>query len=812
MKKSKNKFPFKIILSYIVISLLAAGVAYVLIMEFKNLSQVDDEENQVRFVEAGTLINYVYEVDSYSRIALLTFSDSDYELYKTKADSLFGQIDRLKLHTQNEQQIIQLDSVKVLIEGKNKTIEQLRFLKTTYSQDTSLDDILEEFKKLESSMGKITLENFVKDPSRLSERERASYLAYIDFLNATNDPDEHIPTDIVQSTLEATRFIVSETKKENSRARRQLEQKENELIRTELNLSSQLRKLITAFDVEATKMRVETEAKREETYKRTLRTLNISGIVGLLVILFFIYLTLTDFFKAERFKKNLQAAKKYSDSLVKSREQLLSTVSHDLKTPLHTLLGFSQLLEKTELNKQQTHYVTQLHTSASYASKLVEDLLDYSRLDAGSVTLNKARFSLYNLVLKIAESNHTVYATKEVELKLDIAEGLKEVWFLSDPIRLQQVLNNLISNAFKFTERGWVKIQVKPIKQEEGLHWIEFKISDTGIGIPKDKIESIYDEFTQAGATTHSQYSGSGLGLTITKKLVGLLNGKLNLKSSVGKGTSFTCEIPLKLSPKQKSGEVISKNQNLNIPKKALIFDDDASMLALLKELLNSIGIHSEVFTNFKNIENKNLEYDFVLTDIQMPEINGFEVLERLQDKKELGYNAQPVIAMTGNTDFATKHYTDLGFIAILKKPFTLNILIETLQSYFPHWKVKIENSLKPIEQESQSSALYSLHSLESFLDSKETINEILSVFRTETFQNMNLLKSAIEKLDYKDIQHLAHKMKTMAKQIAANKLIPILYTLDSPTVHELSKDILTEKYTELELEFSRLFKELERV
>src|SRR5699024_4471651 len=249
MKKSKNKFPFKIILSYLVISLLAAGVAYILIMEFKNLSLANDEDNQFRFVEAGTLINYVYEVDSYSRIALLTFSESDYDLYKTKADSLFGQIDKLKTHTQNEQQLIQLDSVKTLIEGKNKTIEQLRFLKTTYSQDTSLDDILEEFRKLESSMGKITLENFVNDPSRLSEQERSNYLAYIDFLNSTNDPDNHVSTDIVQSTLEATRYIVAEINKENSRARSQLEQKENELIRNELDLSSQMRKIITTFDV-----------------------------------------------------------------------------------------------------------------------------------------------------------------------------------------------------------------------------------------------------------------------------------------------------------------------------------------------------------------------------------------------------------------------------------------------------------------------------------------------------------------------------------------------------------------------------------
>lgn len=804
MKKSPAKFPFKIIISYIAISFLAVAVVYILFMEFRNLTKTNEQISQMRFIEAGTLINHVYEVDSYSRIALLTFSDSDYELYKAKADSLFEQIEELKLQTQNEQQQLQLDSIKTLIKGKDNTIEQLRFLKTTYSKDTSLDDILEEFKKLENSMGKITLDNFVNDPSRLSAEERASYMAYINFLNATTDTDEQISTDIVQSTLEATRYIVSETKRVNSKTRKQLEEKENELINTELNLSSQLRKLIIAFDAEATKLQLENEEKKEASYKKTLRILSIAGFIGLILIILFIYLTVTDFFKAERFKKSLQIAKSYSDSLVKSREQLLNTVSHDLKTPLHSLLGFSQLLEKSELDKQQSYYVTQLSTSANYANKLVEDLLDYSRLDAGSVTLNEARFCLSDLVENIANSNYAIYANKDIELKLEIAPGVTDVWFLSDPIRLQQVLNNLISNAFKFTERGEVKIEVTPLRREEDLHWIQIAIIDTGIGIPEDKIDSIYDEFAQAGTTAHSQFSGSGLGLTITKKLISLLNGSLELESTLGKGTSFLCKIPLKLSSQQKLGN-IDTIQSLKVPKNALVFDDDPTMLALLKELLASVGVQVKSYTNYENIETQDLEYDFVLTDIQMPEVNGFEVLESLQDDRDLNYKDQPIIAMTGKTDLATKYYTELGFADVLTKPFTLNLLIETLQNYFPQWKVKLRTSAQTIENDKENSELYSLSQLEAFLDSKEAIEEILEVFKNETKSNMRLLKTAIDHLEYENIQHVAHKMKTMAKQIEVKNVLPILYELDSPQVKEISSKVLLEMFTQLELQYSLL-------
>src|SRR5699024_11058703 len=321
---------------------------------------------------------------------------------------------------------------------------------------------------------------------------------------------------------------------------------------------------------------LESEQKREETYQKTLRTLKASGIIGVFLILFFIYLTVTDFFKAERFKKSLQIAKSYSDSLVKSREQLLNTVSHDLKTPLHSLLGFSQLLEKSELNKQQSYYVNQLNSSDKYTNKLVENLLDYSSLDVGSLTLRKAQFCLSDLINNIEEYNYTVYANKDIELEVNIPPEIVDKWYISDPIRIQQILNNLISNAFKFTERGKVKIAVYPIKEEEDTEWLQIAIIDTGIGISEDQIESIFDEFIQSGTTTNSQFSGSGLGLTITKKLIHLLGGSLKLESTHGKGTSIICEIPLKQSSSQQNHLDENEVQTVKLPKKALIFDDDS--------------------------------------------------------------------------------------------------------------------------------------------------------------------------------------------------------------------------------------------
>src|SRR5699024_187120 len=366
-------------------------------------------------------------------------------------------------------------------------------------------------------------------------------------------------------------------------------------------------------------------------------------------------------------------------------------------------------------------------------------------------------------------------------------------------------------NAFKFTERGKVKIAVYPIKEEEDTEWLQIAIIDTGIGISEDQIESIFDEFIQSGTTTHSQFAGSGLGLTITKQLIHLLGGSLKLESTHGKGTSIICEIPLKQSSSQQNHLDENEVQTVKLPKKALIFDDDSSMLTVLKELLASINIEVIAYTNYKDIKDQPFAYDFVLTDIQMPEVDGFKILENLQEKGMLNYNLQPIIAMTGNTELPTKHYTNLGFAAVLKKPFTLDILVKTLQGFIPKWKVKSSITNLPTKTGEKGSHLYSLHQLEIFLDSKESIEEILEVFKKETVNNMELLKAAINISDYSQIEHVAHKMKTMAKQIEAQQILPILYDLDSPLVNKFSNEVLLKKYKQLEVEFTRLFKAIQQ-
>src|SRR5690606_30188551 len=208
----------------------------------KYTAETNESNGEKKFVETGTLINLVYETDGFSRLALLTESDADFENYMSKTDSLFIKIEEIKQLTTNDFQVKQLDSVKTLLEEKNRNIEQLRILRLTNQKDTSLDDIMKEVRKLEASIGLNSVESMVRNPANLSKRDRRIWEAYADYLNSSWLRDTStVKSQTVDSMLTASRYIVAEAKKENSRIRESLMQKENELIRNDLNISERLR-------------------------------------------------------------------------------------------------------------------------------------------------------------------------------------------------------------------------------------------------------------------------------------------------------------------------------------------------------------------------------------------------------------------------------------------------------------------------------------------------------------------------------------------------------------------------------------------
>lgn len=805
MATSKNKFTFKIILSYLVLGALSVLVGVFLYSEFKNFTADSNETTgEKKFIETGTLINLVYKTDGFSRLALLTESDSDFENYMAKTDSLFAKIDEIKSLTTNDFQLKQLDSVKALLKEKNQNIEQLRILRLTNQKDTSLDDIMREVRKLEASVGLNSVESLIRNPSKLNPRERRIWQKYADYLNSDAIRDTStVKSKSLDSMLVAARYIVAEAKKENSRIRESLIQKENELIRNDLNISERLREIIASFDREIAKNTNREKLQREASVARTSAILKFAGILGGIVVLLFSYFILSDFFRAERFKKNLEESKNYAESLLKSREQLISTVSHDLKTPLNTISGYSELFENSTLSEKQKYYLGQITSSSHFISHLVDDLLDFSKLEAGKLPIESVPFSLENIIVEAGNAVKQQFPQKAVDLKFSISQEIKSKIYESDPLRIRQIINNLVGNAFKFTETGSVEIKVEELDTSTALSVpkiskIKISVIDTGIGISEEKQQLIFDEFTQAETEIAHKFGGSGLGLAISKKLTELLGGSLKVESVLGEGSNFILTLPLK-----NSDRILTKT----IPKehisfgglKAVIIDDDESMRALLQEIFEQMDIASEAFDNFENFH-ANFDFDFVLTDIQMPKTDGFTVLKKLKNGEINSYKNQPVIAMTGSREHSRDFYLKKGFSEMLPKPFSKQQLVAVLERIFPNRRNFSEENIVDgiFKSNSADNGKFDLSLLKSFLNTPEALEEVLEVFNAQTEKDLQQIKNSIAENDIKTISEIAHRMLTMFRQLKAKEVIPILEKMEDYTAE-------TVEPVEMRMDFEKL-------
>ena len=805
MATSKNKFTFKIILSYLVLGALAVLVGFFLYSEFKNFTAESSETTgEKKFIETGTLINLVYETDGFSRLALLTESDEDFEKYMAKTDSLFRKIDEIKSLTTNDFQLKQLDSVKTLLKEKNRNIEQLRILRLTNQKDTSLDDIMREVRKLEASVGLNSVESLIRNPSKLKPRERRIWQKYADYLNSDAARDTStVKSKTVDSMLVAARYIVAEAKKENSRIRESLIQKENELIRNDLNISERLREIIASFDREITKNNNLEKQQRAKSMERTKKILKFAGILGGIVVLLFSYFILSDFFRAERFKKNLEESKNYAESLLKSREQLISTVSHDLKTPLNTISGYSELFENSNLSEKQKYYLGQITSSSHFISHLVDDLLDFSKLEAGKLPIESVPFSLENIIIEAGNAVKQQFLQKAVDLKFSISQEIKSKIFESDPLRIRQIINNLVGNAFKFTETGSVEIKVEELDTSTALSVpkiskIKISVIDTGIGISEEKQQLIFNEFTQAETEIAHKFGGSGLGLAISKKLTELLGGSLKVESVLGEGSNFILTLPLKNSDRILTKTIPKENISFE-GLKAVIIDDDQSMRALLQEIFEQLGIASEAFESYESFRTGS-DFDFVLTDIQMPKTDGFTVLEKLKNGEVNSYKNQPVIAMTGSREHSRDFYLKKGFSEMLPKPFSKQELVAVLERIFPNRRNFSEENIvdEIFKSNSADNEKFDLSLLKSFLNTPEALEEVLKVFNAQTEKDLQQIKNSIVENDTKTISEIAHRMLTMFRQIRAKEVIPILEKMEDYTAE-------TVEPVEMKMDFEKL-------
>lgn len=487
----------------------------------------------------------------------------------------------------------------------------------------------------------------------------------------------------------------------------------------------------------------------------------------------------------EQQNEKLYAANALAEQSKIAKEQFLATMSHEIRTPLNAIIGFQQLLNDTPLNEEQKEYLESIDFASKNLLVIINDILDLSKIEAGKLEINQELLNIKETIDSVTDLVEFNLKEKRLYLSFihdnEIPENV-----IGDKARFNQILLNLIGNAIKFTEQGGVTITSKLISHKEDIVLCQFTVSDTGIGIPPEKQELIFERFTQASADTTRKYGGTGLGLAIVQQLLKLQGGNISLQSEVGKGSQFTFYIPFGNAEQQPDLSIVASRPTKKITAPLLLHvllaEDTPLNQILVKKIFQKWNYNLDVANNGKEaitlLEKNN--YDIILMDIQMPEMDGYTAVRTIRAMNDPNKKNIPIIALTAHaTNDEANKCLSLGMNAYMVKPFDPNELFNTIINLTAgHTNIKTPALSEGIEQ---SGNLFDLsYLIEHAAGDNLFLIEMISIFLEDTPNFLLQLKKDILDEDYGKIKITSHSMKGLFLTLGMNEAAILLKEIET--------------------------------